>query len=879
METTVLFLFSMVLVLAAAFYRYQLLKREPIFHHKVFQNIPVALIIVNQQSAILDINAAARKIKGHTPNEVLGKKLDEIFPEVAQNPGQEVLIAQQYYRINQETISRNNTPIAQLFMMTNIEHEKRAEQASRYQNSLLANMSEAVIVTDLDFRIQGWNGAAEKIYGWTEAEVLQKLAPEVLQTQFATEAERQVALRELMTNGLFFSEVQQRHKDGRTLTILGSINMVKNEHGQAIGIIAVNRDISQRKRMEEELRRSEEKFSKIFHSSPIPMVVSTTGTHPIYVDANRAYLNLIAFEWSEIEGHSLVDLGIAINDEEHSERMRSLAQSRAYKTQGARIRVRSGEIRDVLITAERVWIGEQECDIELLMDISEQKAIEKALLESEERYRSLFEQSNDAIFIINLQAELLAVNRRAARLLGYEMQELIGLDISKTDVTNAYPESISILASLFAGKEVAPYERDFLRKDGSVFPAEINATLVRDTHGQPLYVQSIVRDISKEREAAIFRQEQQHLLEVLLDIMGVLNSTLEFNRVLELILSNVGRVVPHDAASVMLIENNVARIVRAISHNSRLSIDELIGEEFQLSTTKTLSTMMQEALPYAVSDIRSFPDWVVKEPLHWVQSYLGMPILVDGKVIGFLNLYSTEANFYQDRQNERLQLFSSKIALAIKNAHFHEQAQALAAANERQRLARELHDAVSQTLFSATLIAETLPQLAERDITLVKEGLRELVVLTKGAFSEMRLLLLELRPAALLETPFPLLLSNLRNALQARLDADLEFELAIDNLQLDDNVKIGLYRIMQETLNNIVKHSRAHHVSFKLRCQEDSLELRIVDDGQGFDVNLVQAHQLGLGIMRERAADLGFVLEIKSQPQQGTSIYVCAKTN
>jgi signal transduction histidine kinase/ligand-binding sensor domain-containing protein len=204
-----------------------------------------------------------------------------------------------------------------------------------------------------------------------------------------------------------------------------------------------------------------------------------------------------------------------------------------------------------------------------------------------------------------------------------------------------------------------------------------------------------------------------------------------------------------------------------------------------------------------------------------------------------------------------------------------------AVAAERSRLARDLHDAVTQTLFSASLIAEALPGSWERDREEGQRLLKELRQLSRGALAEMRTLLLELRPASLVEAKLGDLLHQLAEAGTGREGLPISVTVAGER-RLPPDVHVAMYRIAQEGLNNAIKHSRATHAQVHLRYlypvgEEDGeggVELRIHDDGRGFDPGDVSADHLGLDIMRERADAIGARLEITSEPGRGTQILV-----
>jgi signal transduction histidine kinase len=184
-------------------------------------------------------------------------------------------------------------------------------------------------------------------------------------------------------------------------------------------------------------------------------------------------------------------------------------------------------------------------------------------------------------------------------------------------------------------------------------------------------------------------------------------------------------------------------------------------------------------------------------------SLLAVPLNVKGVVIGTLDMVNKPGGFTQE-DVRIISLIADQAAIAIENASLYQQAQELAAAQERQRLARDLHDAVTQTLFSASLIAEVLPRIWERDPEEGQRRLKELRELTRGALAEMRTLLLELRPAALVEARLTDLLHQIAESITgwARVPVTVEVEGECD---LPLEVKVALYRIAHEALYNMAK--------------------------------------------------------------------------
>ena len=203
----------------------------------------------------------------------------------------------------------------------------------------------------------------------------------------------------------------------------------------------------------------------------------------------------------------------------------------------------------------------------------------------------------------------------------------------------------------------------------------------------------------------------------------------------------------------------------------------------------------------------------------------------------------------------------------------------LAALEERQRLARELHDSVNQTLYSTLLMADILMKEAgDRLSDSQQSTLKMLARLVKSALGEMRMLLIELRPEGLLNTDLKGLYMHLVDAMGSRSSANIRLSCEGEAFALPVEVKTALYRIAQEGLNNAARHAHASHIELGLAWEKDSLQIRIYDDGRGFRMDQQAPGHFGMSIMRERAGAVGAALTIDSQLGQGTRI-TCAWGN
>lgn len=377
-------------------------------------------------------------------------------------------------------------------------------------------------------------------------------------------------------------------------------------------------------------------------------------------------------------------------------------------------------------------------------------------------------------------------------------------------------------------------------------------------------------EVVERKRAEEAEHEQRNLAEALRDTSLALSSTLNFDAILDRILANVGRVVPHDLADVMLIEEDIARLVRIAPTTTEYEAH--YGRQ-SIAATPRLRRMVETREVLRITDTLKSEVWTDEPDDTVIRSYLGAPILLEEHVIGFINLFSDMPGFFETHDADRLRIFANQASIAVQNSRRYQQAQELAAFQERQRLARDLHDAVTQTIFSASIIAESLQRLWDTKPDMVRQHLGTIHRLVRGGLAEMRVLLLELRPHAMLEADLHTLLNHLSEALMGQTEIRCDIIIEGETTLLVDE-KVAFYRIAQEAMNNVKKHSRATEAFVKLRCTSGTTELTIQDNGIGFAPERVTGDHLGLKIMRERADEIGAEVNIGSQLGDGTKIVV-----
>ncbi|HEX2468304.1 MAG TPA: GAF domain-containing sensor histidine kinase [Solirubrobacterales bacterium] len=306
--------------------------------------------------------------------------------------------------------------------------------------------------------------------------------------------------------------------------------------------------------------------------------------------------------------------------------------------------------------------------------------------------------------------------------------------------------------------------------------------------------------------------------------------------------------------------------------------DELIAALGPLPRTHgMLGAMLETPEPFRTTDIHTDPRfrgwWPRGHPD--MRSFLGVPIVAPEGVIGAFYLTAKEgASAFGDADQELIELLAAHAAIAITNARLYERSRELSILSERNRLALELHDAVSQKLFSMVLTAEAVATLLDRDPDAASAKLARLKELADEALGELRALIAELRPPDLDRDGLPGALSKQVEMLRGLHSVEIE-------LDIDEGVEAGdgerdrqVLRIAQEALQNALRHAGARQVSVRLAAPNGGLLLEVSDDGVGFqpaDPEL-RSRRLGLTSMEERAQRLGGRLEISSSPAAGTTV-------
>jgi two-component system nitrate/nitrite sensor histidine kinase NarX len=656
-----------------------------------------------------------------------------------------------------------------------------------------------------------------------------------------------------------------------------------------IGVLAAafNQMVVNLRDLIEQVRESEDRYRRLVELSFDAIIIYSEGN---LVFVNPPGVKLLGAPSAEaLIGQPILKFTHPDSLEVVQSRMQQLSQGKgAPLVEEKLIRLDETSIEVEVAAVPIIYQGQPAVQT-VIRDISERKRAQAV----QAQLAAIVESSNDAIIGKTLEGIIVNWNRGAEDLYGYSAEEVKGQSVAILVPPDRSSELSNILGRLKQGERIEQFETVRVRKGGWQIDVAVTISPIRDGNGKIIGASTIAQDITerKARAAALEQRVEERTREfaTLLEVAHNLASTLDMERLLGLILDQLKIVVDCFGATIYKVEGEA---LIALAHRGPIPQQNVSELRFWVRQAGAFQQVILQQTPVIIPDIYDdtplahlFRESVgegLETTFAYVRSWLGVPLTIKEQVIGMLGLHHDKASYYTSWHAKLASAFANQAAIAIENARLYEQAQELAALQERQRLAHDLHDAVSQSLFSASLSAEVLPRLWERHPEEGRRCLTELHRLTRSALAEMRTLLLELRPAALVATALGDLLNQLAEAIASR--AMLSVNLAIEFYDpLPPEVQVALYRIAQEALHNIAKHAGANHVEVSLRAlsskangveSKSYLELRLSDNGRGFDFDHIPPARLGLRIMSERAETIGATLKVESQIGQGTQVVV-----
>jgi two-component system sensor histidine kinase UhpB len=734
-----------------------------------------------------------------------------------------------------------------------------ALQASKeLQERTFAGLREAIFIVDAaTAQIIECNPAASETFGYTRAEMLGQTTAFLHADETALEEFRRQMYSAIEKRGfLFLPEFRMKRKDGTLFPTEHSVLPLEDEHGRRVAWVSVVRDITERKQAEKALRDSEARFSTIFHSSPMPIALTRLGDGKL-VDVNQAWLDLTGYTYAEVIGASPLDVNLYVNSDRRSQLVNELrAQGRVDRYE-FQLRKKSGEVADLLFSAELVELQDESLMLSMALDITERKQAEQALRDSEEKFRTFIEASLEAIMLIDEQGTLIEWNRAYEEVTGLKRNEAIGQHAWDMQFRLALPErrtpelyerlKSAGLEALRTGQ--APFfqhvlEAEFCRPSGERRYMEQVLFPIKTVRGYRIGV--ISRDVSGRKQAEAALQESEARFRVIFE-----NAPLGIA-----LVDMTGRPTRTNTALRKMLGYSEPELAHMTFTNFTHPDDA--QADWSLFTELVAGKRDQ----YQIEKRYIRRDGQVM----WGQLSTSLIRNPDGAtqyVIGMVEDITKRRQ--ADEERERLLEQVHSLAGYLQAAQ----------EEERARIAREIHDEFGQALTALKMDLAWLTRQLPGNKPRLANKLKAMAGLLDATIGTVRHVAAELRPGLLDDLGLVEALQWLAQGFAERTGIECSLHLGEEEVTLGRDLDTAIFRIAQESLTNVARHAGATKVRLEMEARPDGWLLTIQDNGRGItDSQLADPNSLGLMGMRERARAWGGDIVIQGIPGQGTIVSV-----
>ncbi|MGI9069263.1 MAG: PAS domain S-box protein [Pyrinomonadaceae bacterium] len=707
---------------------------------------------------------------------------------------------------------------------------RRANHRLRLFRTLIDRSSDAIEVIDPNtLRFLDCNESAYHDLGYSREEFLSLSVCDIDPLLDERKAAR--LIEEMDASGFVIFESIHRRKDGSTFPVEINLKIVRLERDYRLAVV---RDTTERKLGEEALRQAEQKYRSIFENASEGIFQSTPDGR--YIAANPALARMLGFASPEDLIHTRQD----ISRQTYLDPTRREKFKRELGEQGA---LRGFEHQVFRKDGSRIWIsvnaravrdegGEIQYYEGTAQDITDRKRAEEALRESEERYRELFENAKDAIFVQDLGGVYISVNRAAETLSGYDRKEIIGKHFDQFVAPEYLPLACANLAKKLPNEEQTAYEIEVIARNGRRVPVELSSGVIFK-QGVPVGIQGIARDITKRKRAEDDLRQQKEILQKIFDHIPVMIRLTGPDGDVQLVNREYERTTGWSLEEIQKEPLKIFAELYPDKHERQLILDRIARATGEWGDFRT----------------RGRDGRVIDTSWANIRLSAGMSLGI-GQDISV-----------RKRAEETLRSYSRQLIEAQEA--------------ERQHIARELHDQVGQVLTAVRINLQTIWNLCEtaESRSLVDQG----VAAIDTALEQVRNLSFELRPSLLDDLG---LVSALRWYSDQYTQRTGIRTRSVTNLpegqtRLRRELETACLRIVQEALTNVVRHAKAKNVFIDLSKLDHKIVLSIKDDGIGFDESSnggASAIHLGLRGMKERALAVGGTLDIESGSNRGTEV-------
>jgi len=848
--------------------------------------------------------------------------------------------------------------------MMDITELKQAEAAIKESEAkyraFFENSMDGILLSDQEGKILAANPAACEVFGMTETEICTESSNSLLDID---DPNLQHFFEERNKTGKVRGELNMLRKDGSKFIADFASTTFRNANGEQRNSIIL-RDVSERKKIELELKEAEEKFRNLVEQSLVGVYIIQDGKFA-YVNPQLAVL--LGYQSEELINK------VNVIDVVHPNYKKTVTENIRLRLEGLKDSIhyeieaitKQNEIIQAELYGSRTEYKGKPAIIGTTIDISHRKKAEEALRKSEQRYRSLIEQASDYIMITDTKGNFIDVNSSLCKVFGYTKEELLTMNASGI-ISPAQLKSDPLQFEPLMKGQTILRERKMVSKDGNIIDVEANIKLLPD--GRVLAIARDIRERKKSEKALLAMEETRRLIMdssmdaiVCMDTEGLITVwTPQSEKIFgwkeqEVIGKKLScTIIPtahrekHERGLKHYLKTGKGRIINKLLEFTALRKDgtefpveisivpvRQDGREFfcgfirditerklaetEINKAKELSDQIIDSLPgifylfnesgkylrwnnqfekitgYSSEEIFNKRPWemfqgddvaYIKKRIQDVFQY-GVNdaeayfIAKDGSSIPFY-FKAVRINYenqpcllgygidISDRKKAEEELKESYSAIRNLSEHLQNIRE-----DERSHIAREIHDELGQQLTVLKMDASWLNKKLKDADENVRQKLKDLLELMDSTVKTVRRISSELRPSLLDDMGLVPAMEWHLKEFEKRTSLKVHFTIPSVELELPDTVKTGLFRIFQESLTNVARHANAKKVEIHLELENDTLQLSISDDGKGFEMKeAVKKKTLGILGMQERSFMMGGKYEVSSKPGQGTTINV-----
>jgi PAS domain S-box-containing protein len=776
------------------------------------------------------------------------------------------------------------------------------------------NAGDAMLITDPRGTVTAANPAYCQLCGYSPEEVIGHeftliLPPEV----------RAIAMKDHLSiysgaSPLGTAEAAIRCKDGE-LRIAETAYTYLRRDGEPIGVLSMIRDVTERKRLEAELRTTIEelemaqadlraqrqtlletqaeieaerqRYRDMFELAPDGYLV--TDSKGLIQEANQAAVLLFDRKLDMLKGLPLATLVTPASESPSLIALLWCVQARTdIQEWEGRILLRRAQPRDAVFRCVPVQDahGKIVAVRWLIRDMTERNRMEAALHESRTLLRSIIDNAPALICAKDRRGKLILVNKPFWEALGFDgPQQLIGRSAADIYAPDLAAQMVANDDSVWASPDSKPREIVTVH-NGSPLIALVSKFPIYDASGALVAVGAITTDITEQKQIERVLEMTNRMLFRRIDELSTLNSVArllatvsDVPDALKSVCQTIVRLFDAAEAMILALDNDQATLhmwARAARPPIPAAIDNmsLYAQDLAASLVAGQAT----TLTFSQTEAQSLPGRLYEHMReHGLQQIMLVPLRARGMSVGIMSISIAQPGRTMTPGDQALaETIAGHVSIAIENTRLYWRAQDLAVVAERQRLARELHDSATQSLYSLILLSSGWAKMAEQGSLDDAAGcFRQIGMVAQQTLTEMRLLIHELRPPILEH-------EGLVGALQQRIDlverrSGITVRLLIEGEvgQVPLGLAEQLFAIAQEALNNALRHANPSAITVEIHMSDEHLLLAVQDDGCGFDMATVTPG-MGMKTLQERAEVVGAALTITTSPQWGTRVAVAA---